>query len=144
MATLHRKLFWAIEVLGIVAGMVVVVTAGSLLASLYNTMNERRRELAVLRALGARRATVFSAIVGEAVLISAAGAALGFLVYLGVLWRVRGMVLDSTGVLLEYGDLGAPHVLTPIGMIAVGAVAGVLPALKAYATDVCRTLAGGN
>jgi hypothetical protein len=41
----------------------VVVAAGSILASIYNTMNERRREFAILRALGARRSTVFSAIV---------------------------------------------------------------------------------
>jgi putative ABC transport system permease protein len=145
LAGLHQKLFWAIEVLGIVAGMVVLVTAGSLLASLYNTMNERRHELAVLRALGARRRTVFAAVVGEASLIALAGALLGFLVYLGVLARIRGMVLESTGVLLEYGSLGAAHVWTPIGMLAVGALAGVLPAWKAYSTDVCRTLsaAGG-
>jgi putative ABC transport system permease protein len=144
MASLHIKLFWAIEVLGIVAGMVVLVTAGSLLASLYNTMNERRHELAVLRALGARRRTVFAAVVGEASLISLAGAALGFFVYFGVLARIRGMVLESTGVELEYGALGAPHLWTPLGMLAVGALAGVLPAWKAYSTDVCRTLSGSH
>lgn len=140
MAGLHQKLFWAIDVLGIVAGMVVLVTAGSLLASLYNTMNERRRDLAILRALGARRWTVFSAIIGESALISLAGALLGFGVYVALIARLRGMVLDSTGVLLEYGALAPVHLWTPLGMIAVGAVAGILPALKAYSTDVCRTL----
>jgi putative ABC transport system permease protein len=107
-------------------------------------MNERRHELAVLRALGARRRTVFAAVVGEASLIALAGALLGFLVYLGVLARIRGMVLESTGVLLEYGSLGAAHVWTPIGMLAVGALAGVLPAWKAYSTDVCRTLSAAG
>ena len=141
MADLHRKLFWAIEVLRIVAFMVVVVTAGSLLASLYNTMNERRQELAVLRALGARRGTVFGVVIGEAMVIAGLGAALGFLVHAGILWRVQELILRTTGVLLEPGELGLAQVVTPLGMLAVGALAGVLPAIKAYSTDVCRTLA---
>jgi len=143
MAGLYMKLFWAIEVLGIVAGMVVLVTAGALLASLYNTMNERRRDLAVLRALGARRSTVFAAIVGEAALIALIGSLLGFGVNALILARVRGLVLDHTGVLLEYGAIGPAQLWTPALMVLIGALAGVLPALKAYSTDPCRTLAGG-
>ena len=61
-----KKLGWVNRVLELVAYLVVAVAAGSLLGSLYNTMNERRREFAILRALGASKATVFSVIVAEA------------------------------------------------------------------------------
>jgi putative ABC transport system permease protein len=142
LAGLHLKLFWAIDVLGIVAGLVVLVTAGSLLASLYNTMNERRHELAVLRALGARRRTVVTAIVGEAAFVALLGAALGFLVEIAILARIRALLLESSGVLLEHGA-GPAHLWVPLGMLGVGALAGLLPAWKAYTTDVCRTLARG-
>ena len=141
MADLHQKLFWAIEVLRIVAGIVVVVAGGALLASLYNTMNERRRELAILRALGAPRSTVFGVVIGEAVVIAALGAGLGFAVYGAILWRVGDTLLRTTGVVLVPAELGPALVWTPLGMICVGAIAGVLPALKAYSTDPCRTLA---
>ncbi|MGE3853783.1 MAG: ABC transporter permease, partial [Planctomycetota bacterium] len=64
---------WVVWILGMVAWLVVVVAAGSIMAILYNTMNERRREFAILRALGARRRTVVSAIVAEAATISLLG-----------------------------------------------------------------------
>ena len=67
MADLFEKIGWVNRILELVAYLVVVVAAGTILASLYNTMNERRREFAILRSLGARRSTVFSAIVPEVV-----------------------------------------------------------------------------
>ena len=78
MSELFDKLGWAIRVLGLVAYLVVLVAAGSIVASIVNTMRERRRDFAVLRALGARRRTVSAAIVAEAASIGALGAVLGF------------------------------------------------------------------
>lgn len=141
LADLYRKLFWAIEVLRTVAGIVVFVAGAGLLASLYNTMAERRRELAVFRALGAGRALVVSVVVGEAVAIAGLGSLLGFVVYGAILSRVRDTLLHTTGVVLVPAELGAGLLWVPIGMLCVGAVAGLLPAIKAYATDPCRTLA---
>ena len=69
MADLFEKIGWVNRILELVAYLVVLVAAGTILASLYNTMNERRREFAILRSLGARRSTVFSAIVLEATAI---------------------------------------------------------------------------
>ncbi|MGB0332389.1 MAG: FtsX-like permease family protein, partial [Planctomycetota bacterium] len=144
LADLYRKLFWAIEVLRIVALMVVVVAGGALLASLYNTMNERRRELAILRSLGASRGMIFGTIVGEAAAIALLGALLGFLVEQAILARVSETLLSTTGVLLSGASAGGVHLWTPLGMLAVGVVAGVIPALKAYAVDPCQTLARGS
>ena len=67
------KLAWITDILRYVAYLVVVVAGFGLLASVYNTMNERRREFAVLRALGAAKRTVFSAIVLEAATIAFLG-----------------------------------------------------------------------
>ena len=74
---LFERIGWAEKVLTWVAYLVAVVAAGSVLASIYNSMNARRREFAILRALGARRGTVFSVIVLESAAISAFGAVLG-------------------------------------------------------------------
>jgi putative ABC transport system permease protein len=79
MAELFDRLGWVNRILAMVAYLVVVVATGSILASLYNTMNERRREFAILRALGARKRTVFAAIVLEATTITTLGALVGFL-----------------------------------------------------------------
>jgi len=55
MAELFDKIGWVNRILSVVAYLVVFIAAGSILASIYNTINERRREFAILRALGARK-----------------------------------------------------------------------------------------
>ncbi|MBX7245471.1 MAG: ABC transporter permease [Candidatus Sumerlaeaceae bacterium] len=140
MADLFDKMGWVNRILGLVAYLVAVVAAGTILASIYNTINERRREFAILRALGARRRRVFTAIVAEASTIAAIGAAAGLLVYLGILGVAAKIVQAQTGVVL---DLMFPHqilYLAPLGMIALGALAGIVPAIKAYGTDVAENI----
>lgn len=140
-AELFDKLGFVNRILELVAWLVMVVAAGSILAAITNTMNERRREFAVLRALGARRTTVFSAIVLEATTIAAAGAALGLVVYVGISWVVGGLVQTRTGVVLELVTDHSALVFTPLAMIALGAAAGLVPALLAYRTEVVASLA---
>jgi len=140
MAQLFDRIGWVSRILTMVAYLVVVVAAGSVLASIYNTMNERRREFAILRALGARRATVFSAIVLEATTITAMGALCGFVVYAAILGAAFLIVREQTGVVLDAFRFDPALLLTPLGMMAMGAVAGLVPAFKAYRTDVASNL----
>lgn len=140
MAELFERIGWVSRILTMVAYLIVVVAAGSILASIYNTMNERRREFAILRALGARRATVFSAIVLESTTITALGALVGFLVYGGILSAAFVIVRAQTGVVLDAFRFDHALWMTPIGMIVLGALAGLVPAFKAYRTDVASNL----
>lgn len=144
MAQLFDKLGWMARLLELVAQLVVLVAAGSILASLYNTMNERRREFAVLRSLGARRATIFTVIVLEAEAIALLGCALGYLVFALILVGAASLVRDRTGVVLDPWAWHPAFLWTPLGMAALGALAGLLPAVRAYSTDVARTLARGS
>jgi putative ABC transport system permease protein len=140
MAELFDRIGWVSRILTMVAYLVVVVAAGSVLSSIYNTMNERRREFAILRALGARRATVFSAIVLEASTITAIGALAGFVVYGAILGTAYVIVREQTGVVLDAFKFDPALVLTPLGIVAMGALAGLVPAFKAYRTDVASNL----
>lgn len=140
MADLFDKMGWVNRVLTLVAYLVVLVAAGSILASIYNSMNERRREFAILRALGARRRMVFTAIVLEASTISAVGALAGFLVYGAILTGAAVIVREQTGVVLDVWRFHPALLLAPLGMIGLGALAGVVPAFKAYSTDVAANL----
>ncbi|MDA1306797.1 MAG: ABC transporter permease [Acidobacteria bacterium] len=140
MAELFDRIGWVSRILSMVAYLIVVVAAGSILASIYNTMNERRREFAILRALGARRGTVFSAIVLESTTITALGALVGFLVYGGILSAAFVIVRAQTGVVLDAFKFDPALWMTPVGMILLGALAGLVPAFKAYRTDVASNL----
>ncbi len=141
MAELFDKIGWVNSILALVAYIVVFVAAGSILASIYNTMNEKKREFAILRALGARRTTVFSTIVLEAASIAAIGSVCGYAVYAAILSGVAIIIRAQTGVVLDVLQFHPALVLTPVIMIILGALAGVIPALKAYSTDVATNLA---
>ena len=118
----------------------VLVAAGSILASLHNTMNERRREFAILRALGASRGTVFGAIIAESAAIAALGSLVGYGVYAGIMSLAAVVIRQQTGVVIEV-FAGHPMLwIAPLGMIVLGALSGLLPAFKAYATDVAENL----
>ncbi len=140
-AELFGKIAWFDQVLALVAYLVALVAAGSVLASIYNSMNARRRDLAILRALGARRRTIFGAVVAEAACIGALGSAVGFGIYFGLLTGVASVIRAQTGVVL---DTAAGHPvlwICPLAMIALCALGGVVPAFKAYRTPVAETLA---
>jgi putative ABC transport system permease protein len=138
-ADFFDKLGWVVRILEMTAYLVVVVAAGSILASLYNTMNERRREFAILRALGARRRTVFGAIVLESTVIAGLGCVAGLLIHAALLAVAALVVRRATGVVLEIGFHPAVWG-TPLAMTALGAVSGLLPAWNAYRTDVAENL----
>jgi putative ABC transport system permease protein len=140
MAELFDKIGWFDRVLTLVSYLVALVAAGSILASIYNSMNERRRELAIMRALGARRVTVFSAIVLEAASIAALGMAMAFGFYIVLMAIVAGIIRAQTGVVLEPFAFNAVMLWAPAGFIALGALAGIVPAVKAYRTDVAENL----
>lgn len=139
-AELFDKLGWVVRILGMTAYLVVVVAAASILASLYNTMNERRREFAILRALGARKGTVFSAIVLESTVIAGIGCLAGLAVYAAILGVAAVLVKRATGVVLDPWSMHPALVATPLAMTALGAVSGLLPAWNAYRTDVAENL----
>ncbi len=141
MADLFNRIGWMSRVLELVAYLVVLVSGACILAAMYNTINERRREFAILRALGARRRTVFAAIMIESAAIAALGAAFGFAVYAAILSVAYYLVRAQTGVVLDVFAFHPALVVAPLGMIVLGALAGVVPALRAYATDVATNLA---
>ncbi|MCC6234382.1 MAG: ABC transporter permease [Verrucomicrobiales bacterium] len=137
---LFNKIAWVDRVLALVAYLVALVAAGSILVSIYNTMKERRRDIAILRALGARRGTLFAAIILEAMAIAALGMVFAFGVYLAILTGVAAVVRAQTGVVLEPWVLHPVMALAPLGMIGLAALSGLLPAWKAYQTPVAENL----
>ena len=142
MLELFDKLGWVSRVLELVAYLVVAVAAGGILASLTNSMNERRREFAVLRALGAKRRTVFSAIVLEAGSIAGLGSLIAFPFAVAILSVAAVIVRRQTGVVLDPFAWHPVYLWAPLGTLALGMLSGVLPATQAYSTEVAKHLGG--
>jgi putative ABC transport system permease protein len=140
MAELFQKISWFDQVLALVAYLVALVSAAGVLAAIYNSMTARRRDIAILRALGAGRLLLFSSIVIEAAVIGALGMAAAFGVYAVILTAVAAVIRAQTGVLLETFAYNPVMLWAPLGMIALCALCGVLPAWKAYRTDIAENL----
>jgi putative ABC transport system permease protein len=141
MAELFQKIGWFDKVLSLVAYLVAVVSAAGVLVAIYNSMAARRRDIAILRALGAGRLFLFGAVVLEATAIGVIGMAVSFAAYAGIVSAVAVIIQAQTGVLLEAFAYSPVMLWAPLGMIALCAVCGLLPAWKAYRTDVAENLA---
>jgi putative ABC transport system permease protein len=141
LADLFSKISWFDQVLALVAYLVALVAAASVLASIYNSMNARKRDIAILRGLGAHRRVVFGAIVAESATIGLLGALAGFAVYLVLLAGVAEIIRAQTGVVLSLREYHPVLWIGPLGLIALCALGGVIPALKAYRLPVAENLA---
>ena len=140
-AYLFDRFGWFDQVLTLIAWLVALVATGSVLASTYNSMSARRRDLAILRALGARRSTVFGAIVLEAAAIAALGMVIAYGIYFSVVSVVAAVIRAQTGVVLNPFAPDVVLLWAPVAMIALSALAGIVPAIKAYRTNVAEGLA---
>ena len=127
-------------ILRCVAVLVALVAAGSILASIYNSMNERRREIAILRALGARRGTVFGVVILESSSIAVLGALAGFVVYFIIMFVAAWYIRTETGIVLDPLEPQWVMLWAPLAMLVLGALAGLVPAAKAYSTNVAANL----
>ncbi len=141
MAELFSKIGWFDKLLELISYLVALVATASILASIYNSMNERRREIAILRALGARRRTIFGAILLEAASISALGMVVAFVFYAAIMTGAVAVIRAQTGVVLDPWQFNPVMLWAPAALIGLGALAGVVPAVKAYRTDVASNLA---
>lgn len=140
-AELFNKISWFDKVLTLLAWLVAVVAAGSVLVSIYNSMSARARDIAILRALGARRRTVFGAVVGEAVVIGVLGSALGFVVFGILVATVATIIRAQAGVVLEPWQWNTVFGWGPAVFTGLCLLGGIVPAIKAYRVPVAETIA---
>lgn len=115
-----------------VSAMVVVTALIGMMATIFSSLNERRREMAIFRAMGARPSTILGMLVLEAMLMAALGAGLGLgLLYLG-LWIAQPMLDSAYGLWLPIDPPGAREIWVMLIVIVAGAIVSLVPAVRAY------------
>jgi putative ABC transport system permease protein len=118
--------------LSAVSWMVVLTALLGLATMILTTLNERRREMAILRSVGARPGTVLGLLSAEAGLLTLAGVLLGTaLTYVGLL-LARPLVDRLYGLYLAVDPPTWGEIMTLGLIVLAGIVAGLLPALRAY------------
>ena len=162
------KLFGSIvtpiqTVLLVLTFMICVVSGISILVSIYNSMSDRRQEIAVMRALGANRGNIMTIILVESTMLALFGLVLGWLAGHTLIAASSPFVDQYAGVSVGFMDFASPigsyinlspeSLLGWLGLLDVSAefyllpaimllaiAAGMIPAIVAYRTDVGQNL----
>lgn len=140
-AKLFRLLGVGVDVLRGIAAIVLLSAALSMFVALYNALEERKTDLAILRTLGAAPAKLFLLLLVEGLLLALSGAALG--------WLLGHVTVAALGYALsaDQNVSISGWVITPdegwLALVAagVGLLAALIPAIRAYRTDIATTLA---
>jgi putative ABC transport system permease protein len=114
------------------SALVAVVSLASLVAVILAGLNERRRELAILRAVGAGPRQVLWLLALEGGLVTALGAALGVLGLAVALWVLGPWLQSQWGLQVHWAGLGGAEWRLLAAVLAGGFFASLLPGWRAY------------
>lgn len=120
------------RVLLAVSAMVVAVGLAGLVAVVLAGLNERRRELAILRSVGARPRDIFLLLVIEAVGITLAGAVAGVMLLAVLAAVLAPLAAARYGIVIEPRFVAGPELALLAAVILVGVLASLLPGYRAY------------
>jgi putative ABC transport system permease protein len=120
--------------------LIVVVAGVGILVSIYNSMTERRHEIAVMRALGARPGTVMRVVLLESILLALGGGLVGWAAGHLLVAAAAPFIADYTGVAVGLLQFSTYELVLIPALIVLASLVGYLPALAAYRTDVGKAL----
>ena len=123
-------------------GYILIVISGlSIFIALYNSLKERRYDLAVMRTMGASKSRIFLSVLAEGVILTSMGAFLGLLL-------AHTTILAATAFMEEAQKAGIKGVVfygeewIILGAsLLTGILSALLPAVQAYRTDISKVLA---
>ena len=115
-----------------VSGFVVIVGLSGMLIALMTSLNERRREMAILRSVGARPLHVFSLIVGESTMLTFLGVIAGVGLLYGLLFISQPLIVTRFGLFIAIGGLST-YELMLMGIVCLaGCLIGMIPGYQIY------------
>ncbi len=138
---LYNQILGPAVIIMIAVGYVVVaISALSILIGLYLSIIQRRRDLAIMRALGASAYEIFGAVMIEALLVTLMGIASGWVLGKGVAFGLGQYMARAYGFAMAGLGTSREEISFFAIVAVVGLLAGILPAWQAYQTDVARDL----
>ncbi|MEF3020712.1 FtsX-like permease family protein [Vibrio mimicus] len=126
MMSVAEQALMAVSIFVVIAGLL------GMLSSLLTSLQERRREMSILRAMGARPHHVFALLVSEASVLTLLGIALGVSMLYLLLAMAAPMIASQYGIQIALTGL-TPYEWQLLGCVQLaGMVIGFIPALRAY------------
>ncbi len=119
-----------------VSVMVVVTALIGMMATLFASLSERRREMAIFRAMGARPTTIFGLLLIEAIVMATLGALIGVALLYLILMIAQPFVDASFGLWLPITAPSAQEVWVVLAVIIASIIVSLIPAIRAYRISV--------
>jgi len=116
----------------LVSAFVVVVGLFGMLTALLTSLEERRREMAILRSVGARPGHVFALIMGEAGFLTLLGIALGLGILYLLLLIAQPLIETRYGIFISLGGLSGYELILLGAVVLAGFLVGSVPAYRSY------------
>ena len=119
-----------------ISAMVIMSSLIGLIAILYSTLNNRRKEMALLRIVGASPKNIFSLLVLEALIISSLSIILAIF-FTQLLSYIFFPILDQKfGIFLENNFLSLKDFYFIIIILLISIIVSIFPALQAYKNSI--------
>ncbi|MFH0934484.1 MAG: ABC transporter permease [Pseudomonadota bacterium] len=115
-----------------ISALVVLIGLSGMMAVLLASLNERRREIAILRSVGARPADIVLLMLGESMLVTLAGILLAVLLLYFASGLLAPWVQANYGIAVRPTIISMDELKLLAGVLAVSVVAGLAPGLRAY------------
>ncbi len=143
-ARLFNLIGFGVEVVNGFAFLILGISALSIFIALYNSLKERKYDLAIMRSMGASRAFLLIHIIIEGLIITVLGGILSIILAHGALELIGQQLIASKSQATITGFLLLKDELIIIGIsFVIGIVASILPAIGAYRSDISKILAEG-
>lgn len=141
-ARLFSILGVGVDILKGFAYVLIFISALSIFIALYNSLKERKYDLAIMRSMGAARTTLVVTILMEGSVLTLMGSVIGLLSGHGVL-QVMAAFVEETRKAGISGIVFYPEEwIILVGSLLLGLLCAIIPAVQAYRTDISKVLAG--
>ena len=124
------------KVLLIISTLVVLTAILGMIISILASLNERRREMAILRAIGAKPIQIFTLFTAEATTIAFLGVVIGFFGLYSTLFIIQPFIENLTGLYLDITLPKWNEIILMVTIMGAAVLAGIIPALRAYRTSL--------
>ncbi len=131
LAELWRGLGYMEQALKMISWMVVAVGLMAMLIALLTGLNERRREMAILRSIGAGPTRIMALMVFESTLLTVLGIAVGLALELSTFSLLKGWLENQFGLYLVGSALTSTEFLYLLLTLGLGILIGLIPAWRA-------------
>ena len=139
-ARLNKLMGTGSDALSAFGALLIGFAAFGLFVTLYNSVNDRRYDIALMRCLGATRARIFAFIMAEVMTLAVSGCVLGLVFTELFLALMAAWIRQTRHVVLEPAKLTELDGIVVAAVLGISFLAGIIPAIRAYKVNIAKVL----